>query len=89
MKKPKAAYARPYLLSVRMHMPAGRAEKIARSLAPEIGRAYEKRSATSMNINKNILSLVIGAEDATALKASFNSYMKLVILCNELAGKEA
>lgn len=57
---------------------------LIQAISPELSSAHEKRSKTTMNINKNVLSLEINASDLTALKASFNSYMKLIILCNSL-----
>ena len=57
---------------------------IFRSISPELHGKHEKRATTDMSINKNIISLKIGASDATALKASLNSYMKLIILCSNI-----
>jgi len=56
------------------------------SISPELHGSHERRSVTSMDINKNVISLKIDANDSTALKASLNSYMKLIALSSNIAG---
>jgi tRNA threonylcarbamoyladenosine modification (KEOPS) complex Pcc1 subunit len=73
-----------YYARVDVDFPPGTAEKVLNAITPEMGSVHERRSTAAMNTNKNILSLEIKAQDLTALKASFNSYMKLMILCNKL-----
>lgn len=69
---------------------SGEATAVAalRSLEPELGKAFEKRSKTSIKNNKNIVSLKITAEDEQALKASLYSYSRLIGLCQSLSGKK-
>ena len=71
----------PCSLQLRLFFPTEKEAKIIfRSISPELHGKHEKRASTIMDINKNVLSLQIDATDATALKASLNSYMKLIIL---------
>ena len=60
------------------------AEIAATAIRPEMRKGFEKRSESLMNINKNILSLKVNAKDKTALKASFNAFMRLIILVDGL-----
>lgn len=71
-------------IAVRIELPQGHAERILNSIKPDACGRHERRSSAIMNINKNVLSLEINAEDINALKGSFNSYMKLIMLCSEL-----
>ncbi len=50
----------------------------------ETGQKHEKRSKTTMDINKNVVLVKIIAMDASALKASLNSYAKLFLLSDNL-----
>ncbi len=56
------------------------AETVLQALKPEEHAPHEKRSRTDLRVNKNLLLMKITAEDATALRASANSYLKLVAL---------
>lgn len=55
------------------------------AVSAETGQKHEKRSKTLMNINKNVVLLKIIALDAPALKASVNSYLKLLLLSEKLS----
>ena len=57
----------------------------ARAVSPELENSYEKRSRTSINTNKNVVSLKVIASDESALKASMHSYMRLLGLCLKLS----
>ena len=75
----------PYSLQLKISFPDIKHAKIIfDAISPELHGKHEKRAFTSMDINKNVLSLNINASDATSLKASLNSYMKLIILGNNL-----
>ncbi|MFH1586968.1 MAG: CTAG/PCC1 family protein [Candidatus Diapherotrites archaeon] len=74
-----------YSLEIALDFPSQQSAEItANAIRPEMRRGFEKRSESLMNINKNILSLKVNAKDKIALKASFNAFMKLVILVDEL-----
>ena len=76
---------RQFSLNLRLFFPDEKqAGMVFRSISPELHGKHEKRAATNMDINKNVLSLNINASDATALKASLNSYLKLIILSDNL-----
>ncbi len=64
------------------------AEIARKAVLPELGAKHEHRSNTQITSNKNVLQLKIRAEDRTALKASFNTYTKLVLLSGELTKEE-
>jgi tRNA threonylcarbamoyladenosine modification (KEOPS) complex Pcc1 subunit len=54
---------------------------IKEAITPDMAVAFAQRSTTAITSNKNILEVKINADDRTALKASFNSYFKLIALC--------
>ncbi len=72
-------------LMLELEIPEPVSRKILRSITPDIEARFERRSVSHININKNILSLNISAADPTALRASFNSHMKLIGMCNQLS----
>lgn len=61
-----------------------RAATVLGATMPEKRCREMKRSKTEIKLNKNILSIVIVAADATALRASLNSCMKSITLANTL-----
>ncbi|PIN85407.1 MAG: hypothetical protein COV47_02280 [Candidatus Diapherotrites archaeon CG11_big_fil_rev_8_21_14_0_20_37_9] len=64
---------------VQIVFPSELLAKIAsKAVSPELSNTFEKRSKTAINTNKNVVSLKVIASDETALKASFNSYRKLL-----------
>ncbi len=70
-----------YSLELSLELPSPElAETALKALKPEMGASHEKRSKTYLRVNKNILSLTVKAEDATALKASANAYLKCIEL---------
>ncbi len=74
-----------YSLNLLLFLPSEKmAEIIFKAISPELESKFERRSKTLVDINKNVLSLAINAKDRNALKASFNNYMKLIILSYEL-----
>ena len=56
-----------------------------KALRPELGKAFEKRSKTSIQSNKNVVSLKIIASDASALNASKSSFERLLLLCKRIS----
>ncbi len=57
---------------------------IKKVLNTELDKEFEKRSKTTIEVNKNDLIMKINASDSTALRASFNNYFKLVLLITKL-----
>ena len=57
---------------------------IIQSIKPDLGMQFERRSSSSINSYKNVLKLEINAKDAVAMKASFNSYIKLISLLSDI-----
>jgi KEOPS complex subunit Pcc1 len=60
------------------------AEVVLRSIEVEIESSPSDRSSVSINLDKNILNLVIDAEDVPSLRASLNSYLRWIILSSEV-----
>lgn len=58
---------------------------IANSLKPELKAVSHERSKTTITSKGNKLKLKIQAEDLHALRAAINTYLKWIIMCNELA----
>ena len=78
-----------YYLKLELFFPSEtHAKSIFLSLQPEHLQEKKDRSRVKMQINKSILSIDIKAKDATALKASINSYLKSIILCNKILEEE-
>ncbi|MCR4369322.1 MAG: KEOPS complex subunit Pcc1 [archaeon] len=59
-----------------------------RAVLAETGKGFEKRSKTGITTNKNVVLLKITASDDSALKASLNSYSRLLGLCKRLAKED-
>ncbi len=61
------------------------AELALKAIAQDVMNS-KARSITSITIKKNVFAINIKAKDKTALRASFNSVMKPLILFNDLSG---
>ena len=59
------------------------AEVVLKALQPDLGEEKEKRSSKEIKLIKSTLLLHIKAADLTALRASLNGYLKLIILAND------
>ena len=53
-------------------------------IEPELNQKIEHRSKTMIRVKNNCFTIKINSKDKTALKASINSYLKAIILCNKL-----
>jgi tRNA threonylcarbamoyladenosine modification (KEOPS) complex Pcc1 subunit len=60
------------------------AKNVFLALQPELNNTHEKRSKIKMQTNKKLLVMNVIAEDLTALKASVNSYCKLIWIAAKL-----
>lgn len=63
-----------------------KAELALKAIASDVMNS-KARSITSITIKNNLFLINIKAKDKTALRASFNSVLKPLILFNELGGK--
>ena len=63
------------------------AEKILKIMAPEL-RVKKSRSQTTLKSEGKNIDFTIRAEDATALRASFNTYFKSIMLANEILSND-
>jgi tRNA threonylcarbamoyladenosine modification (KEOPS) complex Pcc1 subunit len=61
-----------------------KAKTVLEALKPDGGQAKENRSQTEIRLLNSTLLLHIKAADLTALRASLNGYLKLIILANDL-----
>jgi len=61
------------------------AELALKAIAQDVMNS-KARSITSITIKKNVFAINIKSKDKTALRASFNSVMKPLILFNDLGG---
>jgi tRNA threonylcarbamoyladenosine modification (KEOPS) complex Pcc1 subunit len=57
---------------------ADEAKGTLNALLPDLKLGHNRRSETSIKVNKAVLSLYIRARDAVALRASVNSCLKLI-----------
>lgn len=65
-----------------------KADIALKAVLPEIDSKHNLRSSTKIKVNKCVLSLNIKAMDATALRASLNSALKLIGLTQKIAEVE-
>lgn len=73
-----------YSMEMELEFPSAETAKIVyKAVCPELKDRFE-RSETSFKINKNVLYLNVYSMDKTALKASFNSYFKLIMVANDI-----
>ncbi|MCH7902787.1 hypothetical protein IIC68_03470 [archaeon] len=56
-----------------------------KAVSVELINKYEKRSKTTIKTNKNVVLLKVVAQDDSALKASLNTYERLLGLCKEIS----
>ena len=61
------------------------AEAIFKAIKPELKQEHQKRSQTAIKVKKGMLLIDIKALDRTALRASLNGYLRLVLTANQLA----
>jgi KEOPS complex subunit Pcc1 len=60
------------------------AEKLYAVLAPEAGSDPNERSCVHIFYDGEIVTLVVEAEDISALRASLNMWLRLVNVCKEI-----
>lgn len=60
------------------------AEVVLRSIEVEMESSPSQRSSVRANLNKNVLNLMINACDVPSLRASINSYLRWIILSNDV-----
>jgi KEOPS complex subunit Pcc1 len=60
------------------------AEIVLRAIEPEIMESPSERTSTEIECESNILKISITAQDTTSLRASLNSYLRWVMLSNEI-----
>lgn len=59
-------------------------KKILEVIFPEINSVKTQRSETNVRLKKDMLSIHIKAKDLTALRASFNTLLKPIMLSKRL-----
>ncbi|GEM_PF-6975440 len=59
-----------------------------KALSAELGKGFEKRAASTINTNKNLVLLRVVAEDGRALGASLGSFSRMIVMCREIAFTE-
>ncbi|HJJ88870.1 MAG TPA: KEOPS complex subunit Pcc1 [Methanocorpusculum sp.] len=60
------------------------AEKLYAALTPEACSEPREKSWMQISRNEEIVTLFVKAEDATALRASLNMWLRLVNVCKEI-----
>nr|WP_319373058.1 KEOPS complex subunit Pcc1 [uncultured Methanobacterium sp.] len=60
------------------------AEIVLRAIEPEIMESPSERTSTQIECQNNILKINITARDTPSLRASLNSYLRWVMLSNEI-----
>lgn len=53
---------------------------VSAALTPELNQKHERNSKTTMGLSENVLSIEIFSPEEKSLKASVNSYLKLLDL---------
>ena len=59
-------------------------KKILEVISPETDSGKIQRSETNVRLKKDMLSITINAKDLTALRASFNTLLKPIMLSKRL-----
>ena len=59
-------------------------QKILEVISPEMNSGKTQRSETNVRLKKDMLSITIKAKDLTALRASFNTILKPIMLSKRL-----
>ncbi|MBI4812999.1 MAG: hypothetical protein HY802_01100, partial [Methanobacterium sp.] len=57
---------------------------VLRSIGPEIRGSPSERTSTEIGCQKNILKITITARDTPSLRASMNSYLRWVMLSQQI-----
>lgn len=60
------------------------AERICRSLLPELADEVNPRSATHCRLEGETLVLIVEAQDLAALRAALNMFLRLVSVAEEM-----
>jgi KEOPS complex subunit Pcc1 len=60
------------------------ANVVLKSIEPEIQSAPSERSSVIVKLERNVLKLIVDAEDTPSLRASVNSYLRWIILSHEV-----
>jgi KEOPS complex subunit Pcc1 len=70
---------------VELEFPSGEdAEIVLRSIEPEIRGSPSERTSTEIECHRNILKITITAQDTTSLRASLNSYLRWIMLSQQI-----
>lgn len=59
-------------------------KKVLEVISPEMNSVKTQRSETNVKLKKDMLSIHIKAKDLTALRASFNTLLKPIMLSKRL-----
>ncbi|MBI5458639.1 KEOPS complex subunit Pcc1 [Methanobacterium sp.] len=60
------------------------AKIVLRSIEPEIRGSPSERTSTEIECQKNILKITITARDTPSLRASLNSYLRWILLSQQI-----
>jgi KEOPS complex subunit Pcc1 len=70
---------------IELEFPSSSDAKIVfQAIRPEIRESPSERTSTEIECESNILKISITAQDTTSLRASLNSYLRWVMLSNEI-----
>lgn len=74
-----------FSISIKLFFESAKTAKtVFRAVKPELSSEKKSRSSTKINIKAETLAMDIKAKDLVALRASFNSFFKAIVLANSL-----
>jgi len=71
-------------LEINMNFPTNVVKICKNSIGLETFHDGTKRSDIKLSYSKNNLNLYIKSEDLSSLRASVNTYLRLIIMCSDL-----
>ena len=75
-------------LLVTLELPKETAETCIKAIALEVENDVHERSKVDLKYGSGILVLLIKAKDLTSMRAALNTYLRWIIMCSNLIGKE-
>ena len=75
-------------LLVTLQLPKETAETCIKAIGLEVENDVHERSKVDLKYGNGILVLVIKSKDLTSMRAALNTYLRWIIMCSNLIGKE-
>ena len=85
MLRKKMKIIKKITTKLKIELPSSRAaEIIFNATKPEINDSPSRRASTKIKRQENVLKIIIRAQDTHSLRASLNSYLRLIMLSQQI-----